>query len=134
MAGALQDYKRAIVMGTRSFGKGSVQTVIPIGKDSAVKLTTALYYTPAGREIQARGIEPNVVVPELKVDEKQLTRLIDIDEANYNRHITNNGDAKSEKARRASRRSAQKAEIKLAKDDYQLYEALLMLKGVDALR
>src|SRR5690606_6488457 len=67
VAGALQDYKRAIIMGTRSFGKGSVQTVIPVSKDAAIKLTTALYYTPAGREIQAKGITPNVNVPQLTV-------------------------------------------------------------------
>ncbi|EKD77025.1 MAG: hypothetical protein ACD_42C00499G0001, partial [uncultured bacterium] len=89
VAGALQDYKRAIVLGTRSFGKGSVQTIIPIGDDNALKLTTALYYTPSGREIQARGIEPDVVVPELSVEDKKAGGLLDVDEANFDRHIEN---------------------------------------------
>ena len=59
VAGALQDHKRATVIGTRSFGKGSVQTIIPLGGNGAVRLTTARYYTPAGRSIQAKGIEPD---------------------------------------------------------------------------
>ena len=93
VAGALQDYQRAIIMGTRSFGKGSVQTIIPIGTHSALKLTTALYYTPAGREIQARGIEPNVVVPELSVDNKKSIDYLNIDEANYDSHIKNTDES-----------------------------------------
>lgn len=125
-AGALQDYKRAIIMGTRSFGKGSVQTVIPIDDTSALKLTTALYYTPSGREIQARGIEPDVLVPELTVDEKQLSGTLNIDESNYDRHIANNTKNSMVVAQN------QKEEIALAKKDYQLYEALMMLKGMHA--
>ena len=62
VAGALQDHKRAIVIGTRSFGKGSVQTIIPLGANGAIRLTTARYYTPSGRSIQAKGIDPDVVV------------------------------------------------------------------------
>src|SRR3989338_2939553 len=133
VAGALQDYKRAIIMGSRSFGKGSVQTVIPIGDDSALKLTTALYYTPAGREIQARGIEPDVIVPELAVDEKQMTGLLDIDEANFDHHIENDSkDNYEKKSVDSARKEQQKSVIKLAKEDYQLYEALVMLKGLHA--
>src|SRR5690606_25449588 len=67
VAGALQDQRRALVIGTRSFGKGSVQSVIPITEDRAVKLTTALYYTPDGRSIQAQGIEPDIEVERVKV-------------------------------------------------------------------
>ena len=62
VAGALQDHKRATVIGTRSFGKGSVQTIIPLGANGAIRLTTARYYTPSGRSIQAKGIEPDIVV------------------------------------------------------------------------
>lgn len=136
VSGALQDYKRAIIMGTRSFGKGSVQTIIPIDEDSALKLTTALYYTPSGREIQARGIEPDVVVPELAVNEKQITGLLDIDEANYNRHIENhNGDDIVAKTPRdLKQKDQEKTQLKLAKTDYQLYEALVMLKGMNAMK
>lgn len=134
VAGALQDYKRAIVMGTRSFGKGSVQTVIPIGDNSAIKLTTALYYTPAGREIQARGIQPNIVVPELKVSEKEVTGLLDIDEEDYNHHLTNHTDKSSAMERASKRLDNQKKLLELAQKDYQLYEALMILKGMHAMR
>jgi carboxyl-terminal processing protease len=68
VAGALQDHRRAVVLGTRSFGKGSVQTIIPMGADGALRLTTALYYTPSGRSIQAKGIEPDIEVAQAKVE------------------------------------------------------------------
>jgi carboxyl-terminal processing protease len=136
VSGALQDYKRAVVMGTRSFGKGSVQTVIPIDQDSALKLTTALYYTPSGREIQARGIEPDVIVPELSVNEKQLTGLLDLDESTYDRHIQNhNGDdIVAKKSLDMKETDEKRTQLELAKTDYQLYEALLMLKGMSAIK
>lgn len=134
-AGALQDYKRAIIMGTRSFGKGSVQTVIPIGNNNALKLTTALYYTPAGREIQARGIEPDVLVPELSVDEKKIQSQLDLDEANFDHHIENKADNPDmQNTRDSQRKDQQKNNIELAKTDYQLYEALMMLKGMHVMR
>ena len=68
VAGALQDYKRAIILGTKSFGKGSVQTVIPLGDGSALRLTTSKYFTPQGREIHGKGIIPDVLVEEAKVE------------------------------------------------------------------
>ncbi len=68
VAGALQDHKRAIIMGTRSFGKGSVQTIIPLAGHGAIRLTTARYYTPSGRSIQAKGIEPDIMVPQAKLE------------------------------------------------------------------
>ena len=132
VAGALQDYKRAVIMGTRSFGKGSVQTVIPISEDSAIKLTTALYYTPSGREIQAHGIQPNVIVPELVVN-KDEKEFLTIDESDYQNHLKN-GARKKEQARLDAIKKMRKAELKLAKDDYQLYEALMMLKGMHSLQ
>jgi len=74
VAGALQDHKRAVVMGTRTFGKGSVQTILPIGNGTAIKLTTARYFTPNGRSIQAKGIEPDIVVedPNMPSEEDSL--------------------------------------------------------------
>jgi carboxyl-terminal processing protease len=68
VAGALQDHRRALLLGTRSFGKGSVQTVIPLGAQGAIRLTTARYYTPAGRSIQAKGIDPDIVVEQAKIE------------------------------------------------------------------
>nr|MCH9769246.1 peptidase S41 [Gammaproteobacteria bacterium] len=132
VAGALQDYKRAIVMGTRSFGKGSVQTVIPVSEHSAIKLTTALYHTPSGRVIQAQGILPDVIVPELKVSEKDIKGLLDIDESDYRNHLSNANKANQEKL--AQLKKQRKTEFKLAQDDYQMYEALMMLKGLHALK
>ena len=133
VAGALQDYKRAIIMGTRSFGKGSVQTVIPLGPDSALKLTTALYHTPSGRIIQARGIQPDVIVPELAVNEKKIKGLIDIDESDYTNHLSNETDKKAFEEHANLLREQRKAELKLAKEDYQIYEALMMLKGMNSI-
>ncbi len=132
VAGALQDYKRAVIMGTRSFGKGSVQTVIPINKESAIKITTALYYTPNGNVIQARGIIPDVSVPALEVSDKNLKDLISIDESDYQNHLVN-GDAIKEKERLTKLKKKREDELNLAKEDYQLYEALMMLKGMDAI-
>jgi carboxyl-terminal processing protease len=74
VAGALQDHKRALVIGTRSFGKGSVQTIIPLGQNGALRLTTARYYTPSGRSIQAKGIMPDVVVEQELPDELKPKR------------------------------------------------------------
>lgn len=132
VAGALQTYKRAVIIGTRSFGKGSVQTVIPINHDSAIKITTALYHLPNGNVIQARGIIPNVVVPALEVSDKNLKDLITIDESDYQNHLKN-GEAKAEQAHLEKLKAQRKEELKLAKDDYQLYEALMMLKGISAI-
>lgn len=132
VAGALQDYQRGVIMGTRSFGKGSVQTVIPLGDDSAIKLTTALYHTPNGSVIQTKGIQPNVVVPELNVSEKDIKGLLDIDESDYINALNNEGEKKTFQDILGKLREQRKAELKLAKEDYQLYEALMMLKGISA--
>src|SRR3990167_6615013 len=129
VAGALQDYKRAIVIGTPSFGKGSVQTVLPLGKDSAIKLTTALYYTPAGREIQAKGIIPDVTVPELNVKNTD-NGFIAIDENDFQNHLSNDDHSDLIKQEKDLRKKQLDLQLKLAKEDYQLYEALMMLKGL----
>jgi len=130
VAGALQDYRRAVVMGSRSFGKGSVQTVIPLTDDSALKLTTALYHTPSGRAIQAKGIQPNVSIPELEVTAKDIKGLVDIDESNYSNVIEGVGDKQAYIDYLEKMRKQRKEELKLAKKDYQLYEALMMVKGM----
>lgn len=126
VAGALQDYGRAVVVGTQSFGKGSVQTLIPISKDEAIKLTTALYYTPAGREIQAKGIKPDVEIPELKVAQSEPSLLLDIDESSLENHLANTDSSTVLGSINAS------DDVKLAKEDYQLYQALMVLQGISA--
>lgn len=129
VAGALQDYRRAIIMGTPSFGKGSVQTVLPVGNDGAIKLTTALYYTPAGREIQAKGIIPNVTVPELKVKPAELG--LTFDEENFKNHLPNDMLPKKNEIKTEEEKNLLHTQLQLAKTDYQLYEALLMLQGLN---
>ena len=118
VAGALQDQGRAIVVGNRTFGKGSVQTVLPLSKDKALKLTTARYYTPDGRSIQAEGIEPDIavdVVTKLEVREDMQVR-----EADLPRHLNNeNGESRDDGKR-----------LSLAQEDYALAQALSVLKGV----
>jgi carboxyl-terminal processing protease len=123
VAGALQDHKRAVIMGTDSFGKGSVQTVMPLSETSAIKLTTARYFTPNGRSIQAHGIAPDVVVERAKIE--ALPRGGDITEADLGGHLRN-GDGKesNSKVRR------EEAQDKLISDN-QLYEALTLLKGLN---
>lgn len=129
VAGALQDHKRAVIMGTTSFGKGSVQTVLPLNNERALKLTTALYYTPNGRSIQAEGIAPDLIVGSAKftaVKEKSLH----IKEADLNGHLDNASSGK----KTANDRKASSDEIPtmaLAESDFQLYEALNLLKGIN---
>ena len=101
VAGALQDHKRAIVMGTQTFGKGSVQTILPLGNNTAIKLTTARYYTPNGRSIQAKGIEPDILVEEATIAEAD--QALRMREADLERHLSN----PSEKRIGAGDRSAE---------------------------
>jgi carboxyl-terminal processing protease len=90
VAGALQDHKRAVVMGQQTFGKGSVQTILPLGNNTAIKLTTARYYTPAGRSIQARGI-----VPDIPLDDGggEKTASLKLREADLTKHLTDSATA-----------------------------------------
>ena len=127
VAGALQDHKRAAIMGTVSFGKGSVQTVMPLSETSAIKLTTARYYTPSGRSIQAHGIEPDIVVERAKIEE--LPRGENITEADLEGHLRN-GDGGKESS---SKVRSQSPQDKLQTSDNQLYEALNLLKGLNVL-
>ncbi|MEJ2398965.1 MAG: S41 family peptidase [Gammaproteobacteria bacterium] len=124
VSGALKDDKRAIIVGTRTFCKGSVQTVIPLCNDTAIKLTTARYYTPSGRSIQAEGIEPNIVLDHLKVSvAKQQPGTAPIKEADLTGHLSNDAITKQSKDNKKER-------VDLAKDDYELYETLNILKGM----
>jgi len=124
VAGALQDHKRAVVMGTDSFGKGSVQTVLPLNNDRALKLTTALYYTPSGRSIQAQGIVPDIEVARAKLTREQAGEMLR--EADLAGHLGNgNGGAD----RPSSSFAADKARPQ--DEDYQLGQALNLLKGLN---
>jgi carboxyl-terminal processing protease len=126
VAGALQDHKRAVIMGTRSFGKGSVQSVIPITNDRAIKLTTALYYTPNGRSIQAQGIEPDVNVERANVTLIQSNN--GTTEADLARHLGNTKGGQESDTQ--SRKKTRITSAELLKEDNQLHEALNLLKGL----
>ncbi len=120
VAGALQDRGRAVVMGTRSFGKGSVQTVLPVAETKALKLTTSLYYTPSGRSIQADGIVPDVVVERAQLTPVEQGRRIR--EADLNRSLKNSAEAQATETEEMAN---------LREDDNQLYEAFTLLKGIN---
>jgi len=95
VAGALQDHKRAVLVGTQTFGKGSVQTILPVSKDSAIKLTTARYFTPNGRSIQAKGITPDIEVEEATLNGVENSAFR-VREADLEHHLSNpqGGDSK----------------------------------------
>ena len=132
VAGALQDHKRAIILGARTFGKGSVQTILPLGSDSALKLTTARYYTPSGRSIQAEGIVPDIELQTLKVS--SVERSIDpLKEADLSRHLQN-GNSKKKPEDKTEEGDDDDKTSSLFKDDYMLYEALNLLKGLAILQ
>ncbi len=131
VAGALQDQKRAIVEGTRSFGKGSVQTIIPLGANGALRLTTARYFTPSGRSIQAKGIEPEVVVEEelpedLKAKADQLSTR---GEADLRGHLKRQDDEDEEEASKEENGSSSYVAPEKEKDT-QLQYALDLLRGI----
>jgi carboxyl-terminal processing protease len=122
VAGALQDHKRATILGTRSFGKGSVQTIIPLQGNGALRLTTARYYTPSGRSIQAKGIEPEIVVTEnVPADLKGKDQTNG--EAGLKGHLANPGDDKSEEGGSSAYVPTNE------KDDTQLQDAIQLLQG-----
>jgi len=131
VAGALQDQKRAIIMGTKTFGKGSVQTVLPLTDHSALKLTTAFYYTPSGRSIQASGIEPDVVVDKITVKSVSVDPDEFVREADLQGHLTSNKNAAAKDAKKEKGDKANADKAKLVNTDYQLNEALNLLKGLN---
>ncbi len=138
VAGALQDYKRAIIMGTQTFGKGSVQTLRQLGPDTAVKLTTARYYTPEGRSIQAKGIVPDLLVDETA--EGDGLNSLRVREADLQKHLSNTAEKEevakakrddAEEAQRAASLARSRKPLEFgAKDDFQLAQALNHLKGL----
>ena len=135
VAGALQDQKRAIIMGSRSFGKGSVQTILPMNNDAALKLTTARYYTPSGRSIQAEGIEPDIPLERVKLAAAESPSVERIKESDLAGHLENTKKEK-DKGKDKERAAEQKAksEQTLASQDYPLYEALHMLKAMQIMQ
>ena len=134
VAGALQDHGRAVIMGVNTFGKGSVQTVLPLNNDKAIKLTTALYFTPNGRSIQAEGIVPDIYVARSKVT-KIKRNPFRVKEKDLPNHLANgNGDAETESSSDSASTTDSKTDtIDLATTDYQLNEALNLLKGINIL-
>jgi carboxyl-terminal processing protease len=125
VAGALQDQKRAVIMGEKSFGKGSVQTILPISNGAAVKLTTARYYTPSGRSIQAEGIEPDITLARVKLETLDKADFTPIKEADLSHHLQNGkGSANGKKV------GQDKEKESLDVEDYALHEALNLLKGM----
>jgi carboxyl-terminal processing protease len=133
VAGALQDHKRAVVMGTQTFGKGSVQTILPLGNGTAIKLTTARYFTPNGRSIQAKGITPDIVVEDATITEGEAA--IRVREADLRNRLDNPQGTRVDKpdaiipAPDATTSDDQTPDI-VSKDDYQLGQALNLLKGL----
>ena len=136
VAGALQDHRRAIVVGTRSFGKGSVQTVMPLRGDGAMRLTTSRYYTPSGRSIQALGVSPNIIVeqPRRKNVEKEDEEVRrNRSEADLRGALSNDSLSEDEIQQiEADRLKAENA-AKLREDDYQLAYAIDILSGLSAI-
>ena len=153
VAGALQDHKRAVVMGTRTFGKGSVQTILPIGNGTAIKLTTARYFTPNGRSIQAKGIEPDIVVEDPAMPEAEDG--FGIREADLEKHLANpTGEDKAPAAKPGDVIKAPPADKPgkdgkdgkdkkpepmepgeiVSKNDFQVNQALNLLKGLQILQ
>jgi carboxyl-terminal processing protease len=131
VAGALQDHKRAIIMGQKTFGKGSVQTILPMTNESALKLTTARYYTPSGRSIQASGITPDIAIDEVKIEKIEAGALM-VTEANLNRHLTSGTaeDAPDPAEGGTPVEPQGPQQESLSQTDYALYEALNVLKGL----
>jgi carboxyl-terminal processing protease len=138
VAGALQDHRRAIVVGTKSFGKGSVQTVMPMRGSGAMKLTTARYYTPSGRSIQALGISPDIIVEQprrVAEDDEEATDTPrrSRSEADLRGSLNNDSLTEDEILQIEADREKAEAAAKLRKDDYQLAYAIDILKGLSAL-
>ncbi len=145
VAGALQDDKRALIVGTKTFGKGSVQTILPLSNGGALKLTTARYYTPSGRSIQAEGITPDIQFDNVKVTELSNKNDMNIKEADLTNHLINSTVKPEKKGAdqttpadagatdQGDKKGDKKAEP-LASSDYQLYQSLNLLKGLAILK
>lgn len=127
VAGALKDNKRALIVGTKSFGKGTVQTVLPIDTKRAIKLTTALYFTPSGTSIQAKGITPDIIIDEISVTPKNQESLNNFFEADLSGHIPNSNPEDPKKNINLATKNTNTPSVH---DDYQLYAAITILKGL----
>ena len=129
VAGAMQDHGRGVVMGNKTFGKGSVQTIQNLANGGAVKLTTARYYTPSGRSIQAEGINPDIVTDNLRLTKREESGIEPITESSLSGHLSNQSDTEDPEKQTDTSDGTQN----LAEDDYQLHEALNLLKGLTIL-
>jgi len=138
VAGALQDHRRAIVVGTKSFGKGSVQTIIPVRGDGAMRLTTARYYTPSGRSIQALGVMPDIVVnqppfdPDKAAADEAAAKETQRTEAGLRGVLSNDSMTEEERKQLDEDRARTEEAAKLRDDDYQLAYAVDILRGLSA--
>jgi carboxyl-terminal processing protease len=136
VAGALQDHRRAIVVGTKSFGKGSVQTVMPLRGDGAMRLTTARYYTPSGRSIQALGVSPDIIVqqpPRREETEEEEAQRNARTEADLRGSLSNDSLSEDERRQIEEERAIAQKAAELRLEDYQLAYAIDILKGLSAL-
>ena len=129
VAGALQDHGRAVIMGEKTFGKGSVQTILPLGNGSALKLTTARYYTPSGTSIQARGIVPDIALDRMRVSPVDVGQ--GVKEADLVRHLE--GESAEDDVEAAKQVQQAESKVPLAQRDFALFEALNLLKGLHIL-
>lgn len=131
VSGALQDHGRALIMGVQSFGKGSVQTIIPLADDAGLRLTTARYYTPSGRSIQAKGITPDIEVEQVEVQATEKKNLLHIREKDLERHFESEDKEAPVDEKKDKKPTKQDEQLK---SDYQLIRALDLLKGWDILK
>jgi len=136
VAGALQDHGRGIIMGEKTFGKGSVQTVLPMNNNAALKLTTARYYTPNGRSIQASGITPDIIIDKVKISRIEETFSASVKEADLIGHLDNGQEEApvTEGDEELEEDTSKEEALPLSSRDYELYEALNVLKGLAILR
>lgn len=131
VAGALQDHRRGIVVGEKTFGKGSVQTIMPLSSKGAIRLTTARYYTPSGRSIQALGVEPDIVVEQVKLDKTEdVEKRKRYSESQIRGSLKNDSLTEEEQAIRKKEEEAHAATEKLRGEDYQLAYAIDLLHGL----